>query len=203
MDEEGEFVIGGVARDRAPDEGEIARVIERGEAHDGRQLGAGDDRAHGQTLRIRVMPPSEAVTPGINGWRASDLGQRPAAFLRVRDGFGFFKGLVAGADYLSEPGLIELGGCGFRQRAGMSSGATAMALRLASATVSVEVGVRRVLRPICCRVCARSRRLSSMRFSALRLRAWSLSRVALAPSTRSSSSRIEASRAAMRSRRLV
>jgi hypothetical protein len=48
---------------------------------------------------MRVMPPFDAVTPGINGWRASDLGQRPAAFLRVRDCFGFFKGLVAGADY--------------------------------------------------------------------------------------------------------
>jgi hypothetical protein len=44
------------------------------------------------------------------------------------------------------------GGCGFHQRAGMSSGATGMALRLASARVSVAVGVRRVLCPICCRV---------------------------------------------------
>ena len=35
-------------------------------------------------------------------------------------------------------------GCGFHQRAGMSSGATGMALRLASARVSVAVGVRRV-----------------------------------------------------------
>jgi hypothetical protein len=42
----------------------------------------------------------------------------------------------------------------------MSSGATAMALRLASARESVAVGVRRVLRPICCRVWARNRRLS-------------------------------------------
>ena len=33
-----------------------------------------------------------------------------------------------------------------------------MALRLASARVRVEVGVRRVLSPICCRVWARSRR---------------------------------------------
>src|SRR3984893_15553261 len=42
-----------------------------------------------------------------------------------------------------------------------------------------------------------------MRFSAARLRAWSLSRAALAPSTRISSSTIEASRTAMSSRRLV
>jgi hypothetical protein len=70
VDEQGEFVVGRVARDRAPDEGEVARVVERGQAHDGRQLGAGDDRAHGQTLRMRVMPPFEA-TPGINGWRVS------------------------------------------------------------------------------------------------------------------------------------
>jgi hypothetical protein len=38
-------------------------------------------------------------------------------------------------------------------------------LRLAS----VAVGVRRVLKPICCRVCARSRRLTSIRVSAARL----------------------------------
>ena len=44
-----------------------------------------------------------------------------------------------------------------------------------------------VLRPICYRVWARSRRLSSMRFSAARLRAWNLPSTALAPSTRPSS----------------
>src|SRR5580700_7748501 len=32
---------------------------------------AADDRPHGQTRRMRVMPPFDAVTPGINGWRAS------------------------------------------------------------------------------------------------------------------------------------
>jgi hypothetical protein len=32
---------------------------------------AGDDRPHGQTRRMRVMPPFDAVTPGITGWRAS------------------------------------------------------------------------------------------------------------------------------------
>jgi hypothetical protein len=36
VDEEGEFVVGRVARDRAPDEGEIAQDIERGQARDGR-----------------------------------------------------------------------------------------------------------------------------------------------------------------------
>jgi hypothetical protein len=66
VDEEGEFIAGRVARDRAAAEGVIARVVERGEARDGYQLGAGDDRAHGQTLRMRVMPPFEAVTPGID-----------------------------------------------------------------------------------------------------------------------------------------
>jgi hypothetical protein len=58
-----------------------------------------------------------------------------------------------------------------------------MALGLASASVSVSVGLRRVLSPICFRVWARSRRLSSMRVSAARLRFWSLSSVALVPST--------------------
>jgi hypothetical protein len=32
---------------------------------------AGDDRPRGETRRMRVMPPFDAVTPGINGWRAS------------------------------------------------------------------------------------------------------------------------------------
>ena len=59
-----------------------------------------------------------------------------------------------------------------------------MALRLASARVSVAVGMRRVLRTICCRVWARSRRLSSMWVSATRLRFRSLSRAVLVPSTR-------------------
>ena len=54
VDEEREFVVGRVARDRAPDDGEIARVVECGHACDGDKLGAGDDRAHGQTLRMRV-----------------------------------------------------------------------------------------------------------------------------------------------------
>src|ERR1019366_9929648 len=71
VDKEREFVVGRVAGDRAPDEGQVARVIERREAHNGGQLGAGRWRAHGQTLRMRVMPPFDAVTPGINGWRAS------------------------------------------------------------------------------------------------------------------------------------
>ena len=47
VNEEREFVVGRVARDRAPDEGEVARVVKRGEAHDGRQLDAGERRAHG------------------------------------------------------------------------------------------------------------------------------------------------------------
>jgi hypothetical protein len=131
-----------------------------------------------------------------------DCGQRSAAFLRVREGLGLLERFVAGADCLGD--LIEFRRLRlFHQRAGMSSGATARALRLASARVSVAVGVRRVLSPICCRVWARSRRLSSMPVSAARLRAWSLSRAALAPSARVSSSTIEASRAAMNSRRLV
>jgi hypothetical protein len=71
VDEVREFVVGRVACDRAPDEGEVARAVERGEARDGDMLGAGDDRAHGQTRRMRVMPPFDAETPGINGWRVS------------------------------------------------------------------------------------------------------------------------------------
>jgi hypothetical protein len=71
VDEERELVIGRIERDRAPDEGEVARVIERWDACDRRQLGAGDDRTQGQTLRMRVMPPFDAVTPGINGWSVS------------------------------------------------------------------------------------------------------------------------------------
>jgi hypothetical protein len=68
---ERELVVGRIERDRTPDEGEVARVIERRDACDRCQLGAGDDRAHGQTRRMRVMPPFEAVTPGIGGWRVS------------------------------------------------------------------------------------------------------------------------------------
>ena len=64
-----------------------------------------------------------------------DLSQRPAAFFGVREGLGFLEGLVAGADGLGEPVL-----CGFHQRAGISSGATAMALRLALVMESVAVG---------------------------------------------------------------
>ena len=71
VDEQREFVVGCVDGDCAPDEGEVARVIERREAHNGGQLGAAGWRAHGQTLRMRVMPPFDAVTPGINGWRVS------------------------------------------------------------------------------------------------------------------------------------
>jgi hypothetical protein len=85
VDEEREFVVGRVARDGARDEGEIARVIERGQARDGDKLGAGDDRAYGQTLRMRVMPPFEAVTPGINGWRVSTAASaRPRSSGSVR-----------------------------------------------------------------------------------------------------------------------
>jgi hypothetical protein len=36
-----------------------------------------------------------------------DLGQRLAAFLRLRNGLGFLEGLVAGADRPGEPVLIE------------------------------------------------------------------------------------------------
>src|SRR6202023_3400117 len=71
VDEEREFVVGRVHGDGAPDEGEVARVIERRQACDGCQLGAGGRRAHGQTRRMRVMPPFEAVTPGIDGCRVS------------------------------------------------------------------------------------------------------------------------------------
>jgi hypothetical protein len=38
-----------------------------------------------------------------------DLSQRPAAFLRVREGLGLLERLVAGADGLGEPVLIEFG----------------------------------------------------------------------------------------------
>jgi hypothetical protein len=53
------------------------------------------------------MPPFEAETPGINGWRGLDLGQRLAAFLRVRNGRGFPERFVAGPDRLGEAVLIE------------------------------------------------------------------------------------------------
>jgi hypothetical protein len=38
-----------------------------------------------------------------------DRGECPAAFLGVREGFGFFERLVAGADRPGEPVLIEFG----------------------------------------------------------------------------------------------
>ena len=47
VNEQREFVVGRVDGDGAPDESEIARVVERGDACDGCQLGAGNDRAHG------------------------------------------------------------------------------------------------------------------------------------------------------------
>src|ERR1700724_4399978 len=71
VDEEGEFVVGRVACDGAPNEGKVTWVVECRKADDGRQPGAGGRRAHGQTLRMRVMPPFDTVTPGINGWKAS------------------------------------------------------------------------------------------------------------------------------------
>ena len=57
VDKAREFIVGGVARDRAPDDSEVTRIVERGEARDGDKLGAGNDRAHGQTFRMRVIPP--------------------------------------------------------------------------------------------------------------------------------------------------
>ena len=38
-----------------------------------------------------------------------DRGECPAAFLRIREGFGFLEGFVADADRLGEPVLIEFG----------------------------------------------------------------------------------------------
>src|SRR6202035_3635667 len=91
---------------------------------------------------------------------------------------------------LGEPVLIEFG-CGFHPRAWISSGATAIALRLASA-----IGGRaQDLEADLLQGMGEERRLSSRRVSTARLRACSLSRAALAPLTRVSSSRIEASRA--------
>jgi len=51
-----------------------------------------------------------AVRGGDTGdqWMAGlDLGERPAAFVRVRDGLGLLERFVAGADRLGEAVLIE------------------------------------------------------------------------------------------------
>ena len=42
----------------------VARIVERGQAHDGRQIGADGRRAHGQTRPMRVMPPFEGGDTG-------------------------------------------------------------------------------------------------------------------------------------------
>ena len=90
VDEEREFVVGRVARDRAPDEGEVARVVECGEARDGDKLGAGDDRASNSAdegdAAIRGGDAGDQWMEGL------DCGERPAAFLRVQNGLGLLEG---------------------------------------------------------------------------------------------------------------
>ena len=70
----GEFVVGRIARDCAPDEGEVTRVIEREEAHDGRQLGAAGWRASAQcstaneiarTKPFRIDSPKAAISQAL------------------------------------------------------------------------------------------------------------------------------------------
>jgi hypothetical protein len=147
VDEQGEFVVGRVARDRAPDEGEVARVIERREAHNGRQLGAAGWRACSDSPDEGDAPVRRGDT-GDQWMEGLDRGERLAAFFRVREGRGLLECFLPRADRLGEPVLIEFGRLRLPPaRRDMSSGATAIALRLASARESVAVGVRRVLRP--------------------------------------------------------
>jgi hypothetical protein len=134
-----------------------------------------------------------------------DRGECPAAFLRIREGFGFLEGFVADADRLGEPVLIEFGrlwfppadggdvfgGDGNRLEAGFrdgeGGGGRAQDLE---ADLLQGMGEEPALE-------------LDAGLDGARLRACGLSRAALAPSTRASSSRIETSRAAMSSRRSV
>jgi hypothetical protein len=74
-----------------------------------RRIGVGGRRGHGQTRRMRVMPPFDAVTPGIGGWRVSTAASARPRFFRVREGLGLHERFVARADCLGEPVLIEFG----------------------------------------------------------------------------------------------
>jgi hypothetical protein len=71
VDEEGEFVVGRVARDRAPDDGEVARVIERGVARDRDKLGAGGWRAPAPINRASTLEERARATTALlaaRGW---------------------------------------------------------------------------------------------------------------------------------------
>ena len=106
VDEQREFVIGRVYGDGAADEGEIAWIIERWEACDRRQLGAGG-------LGAWSDPPDKgdaAVRGGDTGdhrMKGLDLGECPVAFFRVWNGLGFFERFLARADGFGEAVLIE------------------------------------------------------------------------------------------------
>ena len=109
MHEQGEFVIGRVNGDGSPDEGEIARVIERREARDGRQIGAVGCGEHGQNSPREGNAAVRRGDAGDRRMKGLDRRERPATVIGVRNGLGFLEGFFARADRLGEPILIELG----------------------------------------------------------------------------------------------